>query len=82
MMIFTLLLICVLFGTLKVDAEAVYYYDSSNYKIINDVAKCAGNLSFKSLFYKHIFIWESQLSFSELNSIESTEFIEFVKGYF
>ena len=55
MIIFTLLLPCVLFGTLKVDAEAVYYYDSSNYKIINDVAKCAGNLSFKLLFYKHIY---------------------------
>ena len=55
MMISTLLLPCVLFGTLKVDAEAVYYYDSSNYKIINYVAKCAGNLSFKLLFYKHIY---------------------------
>ena len=47
-MISTLLLLCFSFGTLQVVA-GTEYFDSSNYKIINDASKCTGNLSFKFL---------------------------------
>ena len=48
MMTSTLFLLCVLFGAVPV-VKGTVYYDSSNYKIINDVAKCRGNLSSKIL---------------------------------
>ena len=48
MMISTLFLPCVLFGSLKA-VTGLTIYDSGNYKIMNDVAKCSGNLSFNFL---------------------------------
>ena len=48
MMTFTLFLLCILFGTPQV-VTGTEYYDSSYYKIINDLAKCKGNLRLKFL---------------------------------
>ena len=57
MMTSTPFLLCVLFGTLEV-VTGTEYYDSSNYKIINDVAKCRGNLSFKMLCETYMYVSE------------------------
>ena len=47
MMTSTLFLLCILFGTPQV-VTGTEYYDSSYYKIINDLAKCKGNSDFNS----------------------------------
>ena len=68
----TLFLHCILFGTLQVVTGTIYY-DSSNYKIINDVAKCRGNLTFRhvNLNTREVsklqkWLWNYQIDCAEL----------------
>ena len=47
-----LFLLCVLFETSKV-VTGIIYFDSSDYKIINDIQKCGGNFRLKNSLFSY-----------------------------